>query len=50
MRRVGEVTVSVPKQNDFFGGFLMEKMAIDPIKAEYFYADEREKTKLNWFC
>jgi hypothetical protein len=50
MRRVGELRVSVPERGDFFGGFLMKKMAIDPIKAEYFYADESEKTKLNWFC
>ena len=25
-------------------------MSIDPIKAKYFYENENEKTKLNWFC
>jgi hypothetical protein len=25
-------------------------MRADPIKAEYFYKNEKEKTKLNWFC
>ena len=25
-------------------------MEADPIKAEYFYANENEKIKLNWFC
>jgi hypothetical protein len=25
-------------------------MDVDPIKATYFYSNETEKTKLNWFC
>jgi len=25
-------------------------MEADPIKAEYFYENENEKVKLNWFC
>jgi len=25
-------------------------MDVDPIKAEYFYKNAAEKTKLNWFC
>jgi uncharacterized Fe-S radical SAM superfamily protein PflX len=25
-------------------------MEADPIKAEYFYGNEKEKIKLNWFC
>ena len=25
-------------------------MEADPIKAEYFYKNEQEKIKLNWFC
>ncbi|GHV80809.1 hypothetical protein AGMMS49944_26000 [Spirochaetia bacterium] len=28
----------------------MKKMEIDPIKAKYFYANNDEKIKLNWFC
>jgi len=26
------------------------QMEADPIKAEYFYSNEKEKIKLNWFC
>ncbi|GHV81340.1 hypothetical protein AGMMS49944_31310 [Spirochaetia bacterium] len=28
----------------------MKQMEIDPIKAKYFYANNDEKIKLNWFC
>ena len=28
----------------------MKQMEIDPIKANYFYANNDEKIKLNWFC
>jgi hypothetical protein len=28
----------------------MDEMEIDPIKPEYFYSNEAEKVKLNWFC
>ncbi|MDR1972395.1 MAG: hypothetical protein LBQ46_10805 [Treponema sp.] len=28
----------------------MEKLEIDPIKAKYFYDNEEEKIKINWFC
>jgi hypothetical protein len=28
----------------------MDKLEIDPIKAKYFYANDDEKIKLNWFC
>jgi hypothetical protein len=28
----------------------MDKMEIDTIKPEYFYNNEIEKVKLNWFC
>ena len=26
------------------------ELDVDPIKAKYFYANENEKIKLNWFC
>jgi hypothetical protein len=28
----------------------MDKLEIDPIKAKYFYTNDAEKIKLNWFC
>jgi hypothetical protein len=28
----------------------MDKLDVDPIKAEYFYKNDDEKIKINWFC